>query len=43
MVRRHLVTVAFASLLVLTPMSASRAQGIPVIDIAALMQLMQQM
>ena len=43
MVRRHLVTVAFASLLALMPMSASRAQGIPVIDVAALMQLMQQM
>lgn len=43
MVRRHLVTAVLASLLALMPMSASRAQGIPVIDIASLMQLIQQM
>ena len=43
MVRRYFITIAFASLLVLMPTSASRAQGIPVIDIASLMQLMQQM
>ena len=43
MVRRHLVTVVLVSLLALMPISASRAQGIPVIDIASLMQLIQQM
>ena len=43
MVRRHLVSVIVASLLAFTPMSAPRAIGIPVIDIAALTQLLQQM
>lgn len=42
MLRRHFLTVAIAPLLVLTPVTASRAQGIPVIDIAAIMQLIQQ-
>jgi type IV secretion system protein VirB5 len=43
MVRRYLVTAAFASFLAFTSMSTARAQGIPVIDIASLTQLMQQM
>jgi type IV secretion system protein VirB5 len=43
MVRRHLVTAVLASLLALMPTSASRAQGIPVIDIASVMQLIQEM
>ena len=43
MVRRHLVSVVVASILAFTPMSAPRAVGIPVIDVAALTQLLQQM
>lgn len=41
--RRHLVSVVVASLLAFTPASAPRAVGIPVIDVAALTQLLQQM
>ena len=43
MVRRHLLSFAIVSLLFLVPMNTGRAQGIPVIDIAALVQLMQQL
>lgn len=43
MVCRHLVSVVLALLLVFTPISAARAVGIPVIDVAALTQLLQQM
>lgn len=43
MVRRHILSVFVASLLAFTPMSAPRAIGIPVIDVAALTQLLQQM
>jgi type IV secretion system protein VirB5 len=43
MLRRRLLSSIVACLLALTPMSAPQAIGIPVIDIAALTQLIQQM
>ncbi len=43
MFRRHFLAVAVASLLAFAPMGTARAQGIPVIDVAALIQLIQQL
>lgn len=42
MLRRRMVEIALLSFLALMPTNALRAQGIPVIDIAAVLQLMQQ-
>jgi len=42
MIRRYLLAIAFVFPLALAPMGASHAQGMPVIDVAALTQLIQQ-
>ena len=43
MFRRYLLAVAAASLLAFAPVGTARAQGIPVIDVASLIQLIQQL
>jgi len=43
MFRRYLLAVAAASLLAFVPVGTARAQGIPVIDVASLIQLIQQL
>ena len=43
MFRRYLLAVAAASFLAFAPVGTARAQGIPVIDVASLIQLIQQL